>query len=491
MLRPILRLTIGFILLTLLLSIRNGDNQNLYSLPREAVSVYPCDLRLNGSVDLVIGHKTNWQDTITPTITFLLNENNGLFKITDTSKNFCGYQMNIFAVDLNDDFYPDVVTLSVDFSSGQASRSLRVYFSNEGVFQNFTEYNLNTSSTISFISRGDINGDGKTDIVVASETGHFWGVMYNLGNENFSSPKYFSLANNMPWKIVCGDLNNDGRDDIVLCGQQTEVFFSYPNTFKHLLLSTDFASDCWISDLDNDGNNDIVTNSDGAWWMSIVNIYKNCGNDSLTLQSESVYNVSYTKIFIADFNNDSLKDILLLKGNNTGYDLYYNVGNFQFTDSINIVVSLMENEWMRNCYCADLDNNGYIDIVTLRTTFARISNLEICFNDGNGHFVDHPLGINTPIIISNPYSFMNYPNPFYDYTTIKFNLMIASSVKLSLHNSRGDLVAKLIEQKMNPGIHLIKWDHKSFYGNKYPPGIYIGILQIDEINFQSIKIIAY
>ena len=489
MFRALLRLTSKILLLIFLLSFTSGDRINPYTIPRAALSVFACDLHNSGNLDLLAGHRISWQDTISPTLTILSNQNDGTFEIADTSKKFCGYQENIFAVDLNADGFSDIVALSADFSTGQARHFIRVYYSEEGTFQRFTEYGLNTSSTINYLNYGDVNGDGKMDLLFTSEVGHFWGILYNQGNEVFVTPQYFSLGSNMPWKIVCVDLNNDGRDDVVLCGQRTEVFFSYPDSFKHVVLSTGFASDCWVADLDNDGNNDIVTNSDGSPWNSHLDIYQNMGDDSIVMQSEIVFPTTYSKLFIADFNNDNLRDLLLLKGDNTGYDLYFNHANFSFQDSLNIIIPKVPDEWLRNCYCADLDKNGYVDIVTVRTSYIKIPNIEISYNDGKGHFINQPLGFPGGSRVEKNTWFRNYPNPFTSHTVITFNLISPTNIELSIYDMTGKFITCLLNKRVGAGTNNFIWDCSDFSGKKCSPGAYFAVLKIQGDESKSIKLL--
>ncbi len=61
----------------------------------------------------------------------------------------------------------------------------------------------------------------------------------------------------------------------------------------------------------------------------------------------------------------------------------------------------------------------------------------------------------------------NYPNPFNPTTTISYDLVRTGDVKLSIFNSKGQMILKeeLGEQKI--GSHQFKFD-----GNKYNSGVY-------------------
>jgi hypothetical protein len=61
-------------------------------------------------------------------------------------------------------------------------------------------------------------------------------------------------------------------------------------------------------------------------------------------------------------------------------------------------------------------------------------------------------------MIKNFELFQNYPNPFNPSTDIKFNLQTDSQVKLSVFNTKGELVADLKNEKMLKGSHSVNFD---------------------------------
>jgi hypothetical protein len=67
----------------------------------------------------------------------------------------------------------------------------------------------------------------------------------------------------------------------------------------------------------------------------------------------------------------------------------------------------------------------------------------------------------------------NFPNPFNPSTTISFSLKESSSVKLSVYNLKGQLVANIADGNYAAGTHQIHWNGKDTQGKAVSSGVYI------------------
>ena len=63
--------------------------------------------------------------------------------------------------------------------------------------------------------------------------------------------------------------------------------------------------------------------------------------------------------------------------------------------------------------------------------------------------------------------YQNYPNPFNPSTAIKFSLPKAMRVSLSIYNSMGQEVSKLISKDMNAGVYTTEWNASGFASGVY------------------------
>jgi enterochelin esterase family protein len=74
----------------------------------------------------------------------------------------------------------------------------------------------------------------------------------------------------------------------------------------------------------------------------------------------------------------------------------------------------------------------------------------------------------------------NYPNPFNPTTTIRYDLVKATKVVLTVYNLLGQEIIKLVDEDQSPGQKKIEWNGRNNYGHQVASGIYIYRLQAGE-----------
>jgi endonuclease I len=102
---------------------------------------------------------------------------------------------------------------------------------------------------------------------------------------------------------------------------------------------------------------------------------------------------------------------------------------------------------------------------------------------------DPPVG--TSGDISSPqqfYLYSNYPNPFNVLTTVRFELSVATNVRIGIFNILGVEVARLADSHYTNGGHRVLWDGKTRDGCEASTGIYIVRLATMESS-QSIRML--
>jgi len=117
---------------------------------------------------------------------------------------------------------------------------LLVFYNND--LENPEYYDSGEVLPFGKFSPGDFDSDGDNDLVFSSSGAGYdnlWGVMYNLGNREFSDPEWFecpSQALNADFeKFECNDLDNNGLDDIIA--------FSFADTYIYIFSEDGFTVD--------------------------------------------------------------------------------------------------------------------------------------------------------------------------------------------------------------------------------------------------------
>ena len=201
----------------------------------------------------------------------------------------------------------------------------------------------------------DIDGDGKPDIVCASNSVGPTTVIIR----NTSTPGSISFENQVDIQspsgasdVIISDLDNDGKNDIAIAGynnsyvsvlRNTSVpgYFSFAEIQHNI--SGGNAVDLASGDIDGDGKNDLVSLNylNGPPVASNLSYFRNTsttGNISFTAKTDiTVPGISQNGrvIELADYDNDNKLDIIVMNNNNcTIYRNTSTVGNISFAPEI-------------------------------------------------------------------------------------------------------------------------------------------------------------
>ena len=137
------------------------------------------------------------------------------FPAADPVMNSLG-SISMTCTDLNDDGYVDVATVN----SFEASISVLL---NDGAGSFVTLPRCFPGVRAFCIDAADVTGDDIVDLVVGVNQGstifypsfYAAGVFDGIGDGTYLDPRFYALSVGGPWSIATGDVNDDGRCDIV------------------------------------------------------------------------------------------------------------------------------------------------------------------------------------------------------------------------------------------------------------------------------------
>ena len=198
-----------------------------------AASVAVRDVNGDGNPDVLVanacGNNGNYGCMI-GSVGVLLGNGNGTFRaaVNDTTG---GYEPDSVAVgDVNGDGNPDLVVTSQCDNSGNCNGVVGVLLGNgDGAFQPVVTYDSGGYQAQS-VAVADLNGDGKSDLVVANAcansnctNGGVVGVLLSNGDGTFQSAMSYASVGQVADSVAVADVNGDGKLDLVVANGDGSV----------------------------------------------------------------------------------------------------------------------------------------------------------------------------------------------------------------------------------------------------------------------------
>jgi hypothetical protein len=283
------------------------------------------DLNGDGKPDLIVA------DAGTNTLTVFMNTTTpgatGATFVTTTVTTAKGPK-SVAIVDLNGDGKPDlaittygdngvsVLLNTTDPGSTTASFATPVSFTTDPALVNPR-----------FLAVGDLNGDGRPDIAAVGRLSSNVAVLFNTTDPGASTPNFSSFTafpvGSSNRSVAIGDLNGDGRPDLVVANYNDATVSVLLNTTAPGAVAPSFADKSTfatgrdpysvaIGDLNGDGKPDLAIANYHSAFISILLNTTAPGAAVPSLAPQQQANVGFSdalSIVIADVNNDGKPDI--------------------------------------------------------------------------------------------------------------------------------------------------------------------------------------
>jgi hypothetical protein len=314
-------------------------------------SVAVGDLNGDGKLDLAVADFTN-------AVSILLGTGGGTFAAATTLA--AGQAPISVAIgDLNADGKRDLALAN----AGGSNVSVLL---NTTIFTAAGTFGLPTNIAVGIdpfaLTIGDLNRDGKQDLVVANINSNSVSVLLGLGTGSFQAYATIPVATG-PSYVVLADLDRDGRLDLIIghdIGNAVSILvgdgaggFAVPSSATAGIRPSSVA----VGDLNRDGMLDLaVANYDSA----MVSVLLGTAGGGFGAATDFGVGANPTSIVMADFNRDGNLDVAVANFASNTVSVLFGSGTGSLGSALTLSVG---QTGPRSIAVGDLNRDGLLDLV--------------------------------------------------------------------------------------------------------------------------------
>lgn len=231
--------------------------------------------------------------------------------------------------DINGDGKPDIILATASLGTISIYKNT----STPGNISFAPRVEIPVSSSNMLVAVGDLDSDGKIDLAVSQYSLNSVAVFRNtstVANISFAAKQNFPVGTDV-WGIAIADLNADSKPEIISSGTAALIVLKNITTSSTISFSAvvsfpaqgSGSGNVVVSDIDGDGKPDLAAQS-GYPSFTLLRNTGTGGNLSFNPKVDFTGGLESTSLSVADLDGDALPDIVTANGSNNNISVYRN-----------------------------------------------------------------------------------------------------------------------------------------------------------------------
>ena len=405
------------------------------------------------------------------------------------------YPESVVLADIDGDGKPDIVAAN----PGNYSFSVLRNMASPGALTAASfaaRADFSTSVYISSLATGDLDGDGKPDVIVSNLYSGTVSVLRNIsapGAVNAASfmGKIDFAAGNYPRSLAISDVDGDGKPDIVVANERSNNVSVLRNTAAFANINAaSFAARAdfpvganppgiAVGDVDGDGKPDIVAANYGSSTVSVLRNTSTSGivnTASFAAKADFVTGTNPFSVVIGDVDGDGKPDLVTANSNANTISVLRNTaapGNIM-ASSFSGKVDFSTSGYPLSVVTGDLDGDGIAEVAAANAATGTISVFQ----------VSKPVpmtaaavsaGVQAATAEQSRTGMQLYPNPARGEFSVQLQGVKAMAATVELLNTSGIVIEKRLLNTTGKAVVTVR-----FNLHNQPEGIYY--VKVTDVN---------